>query len=104
MEMGELVAVAFLQEQMDEKCPFNEDVPGATSKQKEDTANDDKIRVQPNSADALGRNLKAGRAGTKGTIKGPYPPVPADKESPRDTKNGGVRLRVAATEVVQEGT
>jgi hypothetical protein len=103
MEMGELVAVAFLEEQMDEKCPFKQDSEGPSSKEDEDTADDDVKRVQANKADSLGKNLESGSQGTSGTIGGPYTPDKATSILARDTANGGVRVRVPGTGEIDTG-
>jgi uncharacterized protein YqfB (UPF0267 family) len=78
MEMGELVAVAFIKEEL-EKCPFTEEIvdSGVSEVDPEDIENDDKKaarKEQENNGGTLGKNLSKGEAGSKGTVGGPYPP------------------------------
>ncbi len=93
MEMCELVATAFINEEL-EKCPFTEKmVDSKVSKvDPEEIENDDKKaarKEQENDGGALGRNLSKGEPGSKGTVGGPYPPDDDLKiEKPQDSKPG----------------
>lgn len=94
MEMGEKIATSVLQEEIDENCPFCEDVKGATEKEDEHIADDDKNSVQlvqANNGGTLGDNLNAGSNGKAGTWQGaPYEPTTAQKAPANDSrrKNG----------------
>jgi len=78
MELGELVAVAFINEEM-LKCPFSEpkEAAAATEEEPEGVKNDDRDaaqREQENNGGTLGENLNGGKPGAKGTVGGPYAP------------------------------
>jgi A nuclease family of the HNH/ENDO VII superfamily with conserved AHH len=90
MEIGEMIAVAFIQDQL-EKCPFviptESDNP---SFEDESIKDDDKKaakKEQANDGGILGKNLVSGSTGAKGTVAGDYPPDSYLFKSPQfDTK------------------
>jgi len=89
MEMGEAIATQNIHEDM-EKCPFDEDIPGVSTKDDENIAEDDKDsvqNVQANNGGVLGDNLRDGLNGREGTWEGaPYPPTNAKKDPANDSK------------------
>lgn len=104
MEMGELVATMFLEQDLEKECPFQLNVTGATDKEDEEQADDDLTDPQENDATKLGTNLKQNRPGAPGTVEGPFPFPGGLEENPQyDTKNKGKkakqgdRVRVPAT-------
>lgn len=100
MQAGEKIAVAGLLEEMDEKCPFNEDVKGASEDEGEhieDDDFDDVQEVQANNGGTLGDNLNGGLNGKAGTWQGaPYEPTTAQKDPANDSrrKNGEKQAKV----------
>lgn len=115
MEMGEKIAVSGLQEEIDADCPFCEDVKGATEKEDEHIANDDRDSVQDvqaNNGGVLGSNLNEALNGKAGTWQGaPYEP-PSQKKSPANDsrrKDGKklakewIRVRVPGTREIKTG-
>lgn len=93
MEMGELVATAFINEEL-EKCPFTEEIvdSGVSEVDPEDIEYDDDdteevLTEQENNGGKLGINLRKGKPGPEGTIGGPYPPDDYLKtDQPKDSK------------------
>jgi hypothetical protein len=98
-ELGEAVGLMGLDQELEAKCPFNEDEPGGPEASDESIGDDDKDDVQPaqaNDGGILGENLEAGRAGK--ADGGPYPPTDFLYRQPaNDTKRGRMtRLRIKA--------
>jgi len=91
MDMGELVATAFIHVEMEE-CPFTEKIvdSGVSKNEPEGIENDDRKKArkeQENDGGTLGRNLGKGDPGSKGTVGGPYPPDDYLKtDRPQDSK------------------
>jgi len=78
MQLGEMVAVAFIKEELEE-CPFTQEIvdSGVSEVDPEDIENDYKKaarKEQENNGGTLGNNLSKGQPGSKGTVGGPYPP------------------------------
>jgi A nuclease family of the HNH/ENDO VII superfamily with conserved AHH len=90
MEMGEVIAVSGMQKEIDESCPFCEDVKGASENETEHIADDDKNKVQQvqaNNGGTLGDNLNEGSNGKSGTWQGaPYEPTTAQKSPANDSR------------------
>jgi hypothetical protein len=88
MEIGEMVAVGFLQQQLDEECPFSDDTSGPEQEDLEDIPNDDRNAVlseQANHGGVLGENLQSGSPGKDGTVGGPFEPTDYT-QAPLDSK------------------
>jgi len=91
MDMGELVATAFIHVEMEE-CPFTEKIvdSGVSGNEPESIKNDDRKKArkeQENDGGTLGKNLGKGEPGSKGTVGGPYPPDDHLKtDQPQDSK------------------
>lgn len=91
MEFGELVATAFIKEELVE-CPFTQAIvdSGASKDEPEGIEyddHDDAWKEQENNGGTLGINLSKGKSGSKGTVGGPFPPdgyLVTDK--PKDSK------------------
>jgi hypothetical protein len=94
MEIGELVATAFLQQQLDEECPFSDDEPGVSQEEDENILKDDRNGVlsqQANNGGVLGENLEAGSPGKDGTVGGPFD-APSYTAAAKDSKRSGGTL------------
>jgi hypothetical protein len=70
MEIGELIAVPSLLQEMEAKCPFEESPQNAPQNSDENVANDD-LSPQANDGGILGANLTAGTPGV--ADGGPFP-------------------------------
>lgn len=92
MEIGEMIAVAFIQDQL-EKCPFVEATDSVSPSFEDESIKDDDKKAaqkqQANNGGVLGENLIAGSAGASGTVAGDYPPdAYLFKSPPNDTNRG----------------
>ncbi|HWV15378.1 MAG TPA: AHH domain-containing protein [Cellvibrio sp.] len=104
MELGELVAIGFINEEM-LKCPFLQSQEEVATQEEPEGIKDDDMdaaqREQENNGGTLGENLSDGKPGAKGTVGGPYPPDGyLVTEKARDSKpdRGGVYVKVAGAE------
>jgi len=105
VQVGEKIATGGLADEV--KCPFNDPTQGVDQVESENLPMDDTIAVeiqQDNDGGVLGRNLASGSNGARGTVGGPYPPPKSRKVTRTDTRRGGVRVRVPATDDIPEGT
>jgi hypothetical protein len=111
MEIGEMVAVGFLQQQLDEECPFSDDTSGPSAEDSEDIADDDRDEVlsqQANDGGVLGKNLISASPGKAGTVGGPIEFKPPEyDEEPDDTKRpsgAAVMAFVPGADDIDDGT
>lgn len=107
-DIGELVAVAFLQSQVDEKCPFELELLGPSGEEGEEIEEDDLDEVQAqqeNDGGTLGKNLTSGSPGDSGTIGGPYTAKKRKSEPAQDTKRtkGAKMIFVKGTDQIEQG-
>jgi hypothetical protein len=106
MEIGEMVAVVFLESSFEEKCPFKEQALGVDAVEGESIFKDDTKeaeREQTNDGGTLGRNLQSGLQGAANTIGGPLTLKKTKGVERVDTLRTGISVRVASTYEIDAG-
>lgn len=108
MELGELVAVAFINEEM-LKCPFKQPKQDAATKEEpEEIKFDDRDaaqREQANNGGTLGENLSDGKPGSSGTVGGPYPPddyLVTEKAQDSKPDRGSIYVKVRGADEYED--